>query len=294
MKYEEELRGLQEVRGTTSPPASTPAKTQDGFPFNSDRPTHVKRDSGSMNASPKAKAIPSARQGTPLGVRARLNSLARQAPALGRPQAILSSSTLTLQGLKKNSLLLRPTSPAESGESSSGDEAAAKEEAAERANEEQSALTKKLQELKMMMTDDRLGLVQASSMKNKGKQADRPIPSIGTSPARLSVHPPRDETSSASVSSTSSAHNSGSMPSMSSPPADHPTSRHMSPAQSGSPPVLLSPRRPLGPGHSSHRQVPGRRSDSSAHDSPTSSFSDLSDASLSESAFMSNKGDSRM
>ncbi|KAJ7211483.1 hypothetical protein B0H12DRAFT_387859 [Mycena haematopus] len=287
-RFQEELRGLQDIPGVSSPSVAQQAKPFEEFPFNekhtvASRAVSRLQGSGSMSPSPRLS--------TPLGVRARLNSLGNNSP---RPKKATSSSTLTVQGPKKITRPLSPTSSASSEGGDSEDEDAKKEEEADRNAEEQEALDRKLQELQQMVTNDALGLVSAASRpgppgKGKGKEAVNRgrIGPAATAASPLQASFRRDSYSSPlSVSSASSAR--GSIPDIPSPPQDSqphsppsrhlsPSSRHLSPHKSSSPPAL-SPRSALGQAH--------RRYDSN-NGSEASSFSDISDTSLSASALES-------
>lgn len=183
--------------------------------------------------------------------------------------------------------------------------------------EEQELLDRKLKDLHRMMTKDALGLVAspprpsaASYDKGKGKETDRgrmrPLSASSTS----SNFRPRLEMSRRhSLSQTPSHHSlssmdspQGSIPSIpSSPPPEartqSPMARHFTPTKSTSPPAV-SPRSVWGQTISRQQaitrpRVGGQVSErGSEMGSEASSFSDLSDASLSpsalESALMSN------
>ncbi|GLB34188.1 hypothetical protein LshimejAT787_0110720 [Lyophyllum shimeji] len=225
-------------------------------------------------------------------VRARLNSLGNNSP---RPKKATSSSTLTLHAQKKTHAPLRPTTPSSSEGSDSEDEAARKEEDADRDAEEQEALNRKLQQLQAMMTNDALGLVSSARPRDKGKGIDRDR-SEPRSPRSMVGSYRRDALSSRSASHSVSSASSprGSIPDIPSPPSPSqphsPMPRRLSATKSSSPPTL-SPRSALG-----QRYGPlvdrAMSEHSSSHGSEASSFSDLSDASLSasalESALMSN------
>lgn len=219
----------------------------------------------------------SGRLSTPLGVRARLNSLGNNSP---RPKKATSSSTLTVQGQKKAHAPLGPTSPSSSEGTDSEDEAAMKEEDADRDAEEQEALDRKLQQLQAMMTNDVLGLVSSIRPKlNKGKVADR-----GRTEPRMQrsmVGSYRQDTlssRSASHSVSSASSPQGSIPDIPSPPTDSqhhsPITRRLSSSKSSSPPTI-SPRSAIG-----QRYGPlvdrSMSEQGSSHGSEASSFSDIS------------------
>lgn len=269
-RFQEEIRGLKDIQGTLGPVTSQAAivKATEESPIG---------ERSAVTSSSKVIA--------PLGVRARLNSLG------GTPQArkALSSSTLTLRTPIKQHVSIRPTTPSSDGGSDSEDDNALKEEEAERTAEEQEALDRKLEELQRMMTNDALGLVARPRGKSndKGRGALSPR-SVGSSyrPDTLS-----SRSTSQSVSSAGSPH--GSIPDIPSPPTGEsqshsPISRHRSPTKSSSPATYSSQS---AVGHSHPRRygpLVDRSSDYSSHDdSGASSFSDLSDASLSASALES-------
>jgi len=277
-RFQEELRGLQDIQGALSPPATQPAiNTGEEFPM-TEKPTVVGRAVNRMTGSSRLSS--SSRLSTALGVRARLNSLGNNSP---RPKKASSSSTLTVQGYKKTYEPMRPTSPSSSPEDTdSDDDDAQKEEEADRNAEEQAALDRKLNDLQTMMTSDALGLVSTSRPKAKGKHADRGRMGV-TSSRTLQESFRRDTLSSPSgsqsVSSASSRHNS--IPDIPSPPPDSqphsPISRQLSSSKSSSPPAV-SPRSALGQSHLRYGPRVGRSvsEQGSNQGSQASSFSDIS------------------
>ncbi|KAF7365379.1 Atg29-N domain-containing protein [Mycena venus] len=294
-RFQEELRGLQDIPGVSSPSTALQNKPFDEFPFN-EKHTVASRAVSRLNGS--GSMSPSGRLPTPLGVRARLSSLGNNSP---RPKKATSSSTITVQPPKKTHRPLSPTSSASSEGTDSEDEEAKKEEEAERNAEEQEALDRKLQELQQMVTNDALGLVSAASRsgtsgKGKAKETSRGRMRPGaTAASPLQGSFRRDSYSSPlSVSSASSAQ---SIPDIPSPPPDSqshsPMSRHLSPSsrhpnKSSSPPAL-SPRSALGQSHRRYGPLVERGvgEQGSNHGSEASSFSDISDTSLSASALES-------
>lgn len=161
-KLQEEFNQLHNIKNRLNPSTSNPSQQQQhsGFP-----------------QSPVKHHGPSTRLTTPLGTRARLNSLGA---ATGRK--IMSASTFSVGDVAPPKLTsatrltrLRITTerdlhPSHSGElaasptSSDGsdseeEEITRKEEWAERTAEDQELLNKKLRDLKAMMTKDVLGLV---------------------------------------------------------------------------------------------------------------------------------------
>ncbi|KIK98216.1 hypothetical protein PAXRUDRAFT_824129 [Paxillus rubicundulus Ve08.2h10] len=205
-RYEEDLRGLQDIRGVLSAPAPLPALVPSTSaiqthcsagttPVPSAHPLSIKIPSGTtamklagIGALSARRLSTSQRLATPLGVRARLNSLTHKSPtksrhAHGQGQAYsthgktTSSSTATLQGTKRPtgplSAPLRPSSPFsdDAGSESSDEEELAqrKEEEIERKAEEQEQIDRKVAQLQKMMTSERLGLVKSPVSPQKGK-----------------------------------------------------------------------------------------------------------------------------
>jgi hypothetical protein len=282
-RYEEDLRGLQDIRGVLSPPNAqgTPPKSGDDLVLPGEKPT---LKISTRTASTGAPLSASTRQTTPLAVRARLNSLGNSS----RSQKVTSSSTITLQGPRKPYAPLRRTSPSPSSSSNSEDEAAAKEEENERLVEEQDALAKKLSVLQKMMTSDALGLVSPSTSSTprrremeRGRFRLASSMSIPMSRHRDDHHSSRSQ----SVSSTSSPQNSiPSVPSPSDSQRNSPISRHLSHSKSSSPPAV-SPRSARGRSHLRYGPLispaaaaseQGSEVGSTHGTSSASSFSDLS------------------
>jgi len=288
-RYEDDLRGLQDItgRGALSPSATT--KPSEDFPFLPEKPTMVHRTSSRMGSS--ARRLSASRLSSPLQVRARLSSLGHHSPS--RPKKASSSSTLTLRSpAKKNIPHLQPTSPSSSEATDSEDEEAAKEEEADRKVEEQEALDKKLQNLQKLITGDALGLISSPRSKGKGKERAKETDRGRTSPRPMQRSFRGDELSSRSQSVSSASSPQGSIPSIPSPPPESqpqsPISRHLSPSKSSSPPAV-SPRSVRGQSHLRYAPMVGRTvsEQGSNHGSSASSFSDISDASLSASALES-------
>ncbi|CAK5269801.1 unnamed protein product [Mycena citricolor] len=296
-RFQEELRGLQDIPGVSSPSVAQPNNKpfEDAAISPIDKPSSV-----AMRAvhrlSTSGRMSPAGRLSTPLGVRARLNSLGKN--SVPQPKKALSSSTLTAQvtfgGGPAKRTLSPPSSNPESG-TDSEDEESKREEEAERNAEEQESLERKLQELQLMVTNESLGLVSrpprpplhSSSSSSKGKtraiEVDRGRANqINTLPAQMTFR--REKAySPMSVSSASSAQSSiPDIPSPSNGSRTHsPMSRHLSPSKSSSPPAL-SPRSALGRAYATEQ--------GSNQGSEASSFSDMSDLSTSalDSAFLSN------
>ncbi|KAF9006716.1 hypothetical protein BDQ17DRAFT_1352257 [Cyathus striatus] len=272
-RFQDELRGLQDIQGALNPSTGQLPTAKSPDESSNNRPTVITGHSASTLTS---RLSLSSRLSTPVNVRARLNSLNYNSP---RPKKETSSSTLTVQGARKQYIPLQPTSQSSSEEESDTEEEADKEEEAERNAQEQEALDRKLQQLQEMMTNEALGLVSSSRPKGKGKVHDR----LGmSSPRSMTGSYRRDGYSSQSLISSAGSPQ-GSIPEIpSSSPGSQPHSsprRHISPIKSSSSPPTVSPRSTLSHAHTQ-----------SGHGSETSSFSDLSDASLSSlgSALMSN------
>ncbi|KAJ3998030.1 hypothetical protein F5050DRAFT_1308935 [Lentinula boryana] len=306
-RYQEDLRGLQDIPGVSSPISpNAPSGAPFGPSIHQAAPSIAGRTLTRLNT----RLSPSLLRGTiPLGIRARLNSLGHRdnssTSSLRPKKATTSSSTLTLQtpiARKPAQLqpgLDRPVSPpsSEEDELDSDDDEMLKEEETERAAEEQEALDKKLAELQKMITGDMLGLVSVGRKQGshlarehvRGRDGPN-IPETHHYNASLSS---RSASTSQSVSSASSPQ--GSLPEIPSPtpdsspqspqPRSPPLRRHMSPTKSLSPPTL-SPRSALGQSHRGLGHAAGRLNDydKDGSEASTGSFSDISDTSLSASA----------
>lgn len=276
-RFQEEIRGLKDIQGALSPTVAQPAKNHD-FPTSDKPPTVAGRMAG-------GSVLSSSRLGSPLGVRARLSSLGNNSP---RPKKANSSSTLTLQAPKRSVAPLRPTPSSSGGDTDSEDERVIKEEEADRTAEEEDTLSRKLAELQKMMTSEALGLVGGTRPKNsKNKTTDRGR-SAPLSPR--SAGSSRMDTLSTSQSISSASSPQGSIGEILSPPPEsQPHSPIKKALSSKSPsPAAVSSRSALA--HHQRRYGPliDRTADyGSSHGSETSSFSDLSDASISASALES-------
>ena len=266
-RYEDDLRGLQDITGRGALSPLTATKHAEEFPSLPEKPSIVRRTSSRMGSS--TRRLSASRLSSPLQVRARLSSLGHRSPT--RPKKVSLSSTLTLRSpAKKNIPHLQPTTPSSSEGTDSEDEEVAKEEEADRKVEEQEALDKKLQNLQKLITGDALGLVSSPRSKGKGKNNAKQKYHGRTSPDLSSR--------SQSVSSTGSPQ--GSIPSIPSPPPESqpqsPISRHLSPSKSSSPPAV-SPRSVRGQSHLRYAPMVGPTSEQgSNHGSSASSFSDIS------------------
>lgn len=286
LRYEEDLKGLQDIRGALSPISPQAASKHEEFP-SSERPILSRQISGTNAPGSPGRPPSSSSRSTPMGVRARLASLTNKSV---RRQA--SSSTVTLQGPRKAVPRLPPTSPSTSG-SDSEEEQEFKEAEAERKLEEQEILDRKLRDLQQKMTD--IGLVSSPRPKNttsKGKSKDESqnrgrLPS-GSNPRPTNRHRLDDELSSRSQSMSSTTSPQGSTPSIPSPPLDSldtsPTGRNFPSIKPSSQPALFQ-RVALGQTHVrsgplSGRLARGMSDEGSAQGSSASSFSDISGMTL--------------
>ncbi|KAJ3983031.1 hypothetical protein F5890DRAFT_249593 [Lentinula detonsa] len=283
-RYQEDLRGLQDIPGVSSPISpNAPSSAPFGPSIDQVAPSIAGR---TLNR----RLSPSLLRGTiPLGIRARLNSLGHRdnssTSSLRPKKATTSSSTLTLQtpiARKPAQLqpgLDRPVSPpsSEEDELDSDDDEMMKEEEAEHAAEEQEALDKKLAELQKMITGDMLGLVSVG--RKQGSHLAREHVR-----GRDGPNIPETHHYNASLSSRSASTSQNSSP-QSPQPRSPPLRRHMSPTKSLSPPTL-SPRSALGQSHRGLGHAAGRLNDydKDGSEASTGSFSDISDTSLSASA----------
>lgn len=270
VRYEHDLRGLQVIKGSLSPQAAHDGPpNEEASPDDAGNlPSFPRRISGGGRRDSLSKLSTSIRLTTPLGVRARLNSLSSNSPSrANRPS---SSSVLTLRGHRRDQTTFRPASPL-SSESETDGEYERREEA-ERRLEEQETLDKKLKTLQTLLTGDNVGLVSSISENGKAKEqqihdhfAPSPPPQRGRTDTSASSR-------SQSISSASSPR--GSIPSMPSPPPESPqslTSKHSSPANPAGPSTTIPP------GHTKAQPVLRYgRSVKATTNSSTSSFSDLS------------------
>ncbi|KZV77170.1 hypothetical protein PENSPDRAFT_746942 [Peniophora sp. CONT] len=282
-RYEQDLRGLQDVRGALSPPTPQaqpqirPGSYLDGA------------GSGIGNGSISRNAVPAR-----LGVRARLSSLGNASAArsaLNRAAAgdatsgrnkDAASSVLTLRHDGGSSVPAprRPISPVSSHSGSGSDFDADEEDVEaekERAAEAQEVLARKLARLQKEMTRDALGLVRGttggSSIREKGKGRERePLGASLPHPARLA-----DVAASRSSQSLSGASSpQGSIPSMPSPPPGAQSPAPRSPTRRQAPVQALRygglMRQATAAG------AAGRSERGSMYGSEASSFSDLSES----------------
>lgn len=231
-------------------------------------PHFPRRTSGNNRRDSLSKLSTSIRLTTPVGVRARLNSLSSNSPS--RANRPTSSSVLTLRGHRRDPSVFQPASPL-SSESESDEEYERREEA-ERRLEEQEALDKKLKNLQTLLTGDNVGLVSSVSEHRKAKESQtqgRFAPSPSSQMARKDA-----SVSSRSQSISSASSPRGSIPSIPSPTTESSqslTSKHTSPTKSAGPATTAMPGQT--------RAQPLLRygpSMNAAAGSSASSFSDLS------------------
>ncbi|KAF8622152.1 hypothetical protein AX15_007270 [Amanita polypyramis BW_CC] len=289
-RFQEEIRGLKDISGALNPTLASQSINKVDQPSHVEPPPSMaRRLSTRMGGSSRlgvSTGLPS-----PIGVRARLNSLGNNSI---RHKKATSSSTITVQAPKRPGLA-RPDSSSSSSEGSdSEDEQAIREEEADRKAEEQEALDRKLQELQQMMTNDALGLV--SSRGRKGSERGRRW--MTSSPCSLSSagYRNRDDTPSSRSNSTSQSVSSAGSPQGSIPDIPSPSpsgsqshslmNHYISSTKSSSPPSVSTGVA------TGRRYVPLSLSEPESNlGSETSSFSDLSDslsASALESALLSN------
>lgn len=227
-----------------------------------------------------SKLSTSSRLNTPQNVRARLSSLGNNSP---KPKKAVSSSTITVRGVKRQPVSLRPQSPLSSdGSLSDDEETALKEEEAERVAEEQESLDRKLKELSRLITNDTLGLIRTHRSKRSVDRGRTGALSPSANANSVSGSFRGDSLSSRSDNQSLSSVSSpqGSIPEIPSPATDSQphspmhSSQHM-PLTKSSSPVAVSPKSVLS--HSHNRRFNPLVSDQgSGHVSEASSFSDLS------------------
>ena len=265
-RYEEDLRGLQGIKVALSPSNPDPSVASPSPDHLTARHTPISRLSGQ---------ITSTRLTTPLGLRARLNSLTPAPP--NAALKVSSSSIMTLQDgpPPRHGLHRRPTvrsRNSSAGSDDDSDEELNASEQAERRLEEQEALDKKLRNLQTMITGDKLGLVRSSRPRQRAERTSR-------DPHRALSNYTSLDSSSPSTSSVGSPQ--GSIPSIPSPPPEQhqvkqPAHRHPISTKSSSPPAL-SPRNAHPQGYGGMvGMVQGNSERDSNNGSSASSFSDLS------------------
>lgn len=199
-RYEEDLRGLQGIRGALSPTITSPTTQIPLSPVNG---FNVPNGGGSKPNSATGECFPklptpvsagsrkdfprvdisngtmsSSMTARPLNVRARLSSLShssrtRKISAMSQQsKQVLGSSVLTLQGPKRSREHIQRLSPtissraspsAVSSNDASSEDENDKAEEVERRAEEQEALELKLKNLQKIMTREALGLVASPS-----------------------------------------------------------------------------------------------------------------------------------
>ena len=264
-RYEEDLRGLQGIKVALSPTNPDQVAASPSPDHLSARPTPVPRLSGQ---------ITSTRLTTPLGLRARLNSLT---PAPNATPKVSSSSIMTLQDGPRTRIHRRPTIRSRASSTGSGGDSDGELDASEQAErrlEEQEALDKKLRNLQTMITGDRLGLVRSSRPRQRTERPSR-------DPHRALSDYTSLDSSSPGTSSVGSPQ--GSIPSIPSPPQEQqvqqvqqPARRRTIPTKSSSPPAL-SPRYAHPQGFGGLIGMVHRNSERDSNNgSSASSFSDIS------------------
>lgn len=234
VRYEQDLRGLQVIKGSLGPRDARDNPRHVEPPSDTGNLPHFPRKTPSANRRDSlSKLSTSVRLTTPLGVRARLNSLSSNSPS--RANRPTSSSVLTLRGgHRRDQPTFQPGSPLSSGSESDGE--FERREEAERQLEEQEALDKKLKTLQALLTGDNVGLVSSVSEHRKGKEPQtqgRFAPSPSSQLARKDTSA---SSRSQSISSTSSPR--GSIPSIPSPTSGSSqslTSKHTSPTKPAGP-----------------------------------------------------------
>ena len=229
-------------------------------------PHFPRRTSGTHRRDSLSKLSTSIRLITPVGVRARLNSLSSNSPS--RANRPTSSSVLTLRGHRRDPPTFQPASPL-SSESESDGEYERREEA-ERRLEEQEALDKKLKNLQTLLTGDNVGLVSSEHRKAKESQTQGRFASSSSS--QMARKDASVSSRSQSISSASSPRGSiPSIPSRTPESSQSLTSKHTSPTKSVGPATAATPGQT--------RTQPLLRygpSVNAATGSSASSFSDLS------------------
>jgi len=267
-RFQEDIRGLRDIQGALNPTSNQSQKAQE-FP---EKPQTLA--SRMIGGDPMSAS----RLGSPLGVRARLNSLGTHSP---KPKHAVSSSTLTLQATARKAFApMEPPSPStEESESDSDDSEV------DRKAEADEVLTRKLADLQKMMTVDTIGLVTGNRLRGKGKARDRgrsaPLSprSVGSLSSRVDTLSSRSQ----SVSSASSPQ--GSIPEITSTSGDSqphsPMGKNLS-HKSSSPPALSS-RNALS--HAHHRRYDRMSDFGGSLGSGVSSLSDLSGKSIDNNSF---------
>ena len=283
VRYEEDLRGLQDIRSTLS--TSNALATRP-----SEQGRHDEQPSSAHPLPPRGPSglNLSTRRRTPQGTHIRPSPQPSLANRLLKGQGSASSMTLSHKRVVTPSEL-PPRVPSPASQSSESSDEIDRAEEEERRQEEQEAVGRRLKELEKMMKSDTLGF--------RSPRLKQPIAGPSTlsqrSPLRESVQP-KD-----GINDSEATSPQGSIPSIPSPPPDtqsQSSSQAMSSTQAASPtntPLRAPPQtNPL-----PHRGLTVVRAHpprvTSSHGSSASSFSDLSDAasvsaSALESALMSN------
>lgn len=237
-RFEEDLKGLGALTPITALPQPRPF---DDDARNGDRPDLMRRISNRTLDTVKMSS--SFRLGSPRIARARLNSLGSGTGL--RQLKGLSSSTLTLQGVRNKPVVQSQISSPSNSDSESNEEAERADDEARRL-EEQESLEVKLKHLQSVMTSEALGLVRDARQKTKEKQVQRGRDmKSATSPSPLRQTFQRRDLSSSDFNSNTSSPQ-GSIPSIPSPSSDSlpqsPVSRHMTSGRKASSPAVKSHR----------------------------------------------------
>ncbi|KAI0005046.1 hypothetical protein BJV74DRAFT_806591 [Russula compacta] len=230
VRYEQDLRGLQVIKGSLKPQGAHEDPQHAEAPLDTaNRPNFPRKTSGTSRRDSLPRLSTSIRLTNPLGVRARLNSLSSNSPSrANRPS---SSSVLTLRNHRRDQTAFQPASPLTS--ESETDEEYEKTEEVERRSEEQEALDKKLKNLQTLLTGDNVGLVSSFSPHRKAMESQNQRRFSSSSPPQRGRRDADTSSRSQSISSASSPR--GSIPSIPSPPPDSSqslTSKHTSPTKS--------------------------------------------------------------
>lgn len=243
VRYEQDLRGLQVIKGSLGPRDAHDTSQHVEPPSNTENLPHFpRRTSNANHRDSLSRLSTSVRLTTPLGVRARLNSLSNNSPS--RTNRPTSSSVLTLRGgHRRDQPTFRPASPLSSGSESDGE--FERREEAERQMEEQEALDKKLKNLQALLTGDNVGLVSSVSEHRKGKEPQREGRFASSPSSQIARKDTSASSRSQSQSISSASSPRGSIPSIPSPAASESsqslTSKHTSPTKPGGPSTATTP-----------------------------------------------------
>ena len=235
VRYEQDLRGLQVIKGSLGPHGAGDSPQHAESPSELGNPPHFpRRNSGANRRDSLSRLSTSIRLTTPLGVRARLNSLSSNSPS--RANRPTSSSVLTLRGHRRDQTTFQPASPLSSASESETDEEYERREEAERRLEEQEALDKKLKNLQILLTGDNVGLMSSVSEHRKAKETQPQGPFAPSPSSQMARKDTSASSRSQSISSASSPR--GSIPSIPSPSPESSqslTSKHASSSKPAGP-----------------------------------------------------------